>query len=356
MVDSRKLKTVARHSLFWVIYICYENLAAFIGGLGINISSTLSAFAVNIADFYIFWACYQMLEKKIRKKTLLITAIVIVSIAIIAISAYLKVLLSMLILKQPFSVAGNNERAVAMSSRAIYFGTLGVAYGFFKQIILKEREAAQHRLEKAVMLQQQEKLEKQALRAELSVIKSQINPHFIFNTLGFLYGETYKKLPEVGETIITLSNIMRHALTKNEDGFSSLESELGYIKDFIKIHAARSPNFFLSVNIDTVTRPYKIVSLVLITLIENMFKHGIFNQNTKKATLNITINDGLLHFYSLNYKGGNSMNKIESNGIGLNYIKERLTEEYGQNFELLINETHNSYECKLVMPLKYESN
>jgi LytS/YehU family sensor histidine kinase len=229
---------------------------------------------------------------------------------------------------------------------------MGFAYGFFRQTILKEREAAQLRLEKIKMLQQQEKLEKQALQAELNVIKSQINPHFVFNTLGFLYSETYKKLPEVGDAIITLSNIMRHALTKNEDGFSTLESELGYIKDFIKIHASRSPSFFMKINIEKVTAPYKVVSLILITLIENMFKHGIFNQSTKEAILNITINDGILHFYSLNYKGGNMMNKVESNGIGLSYIKERLTEEYGENFELVINETHNSYECKLTMPLK----
>lgn len=355
-VNRKNLRTIAWHLFFWVIYVLYENIGTLIAGINTGFVASTTPFIINAANFYLFWGCYQFLDRKIENKTLRIAAIVTSALAMIVITVYLKIGLAMVLQHQSYSVAGNSERFVAMSARAIYFGSLGAAYGLFKQILLKEREAAQHRLEKVKLLQQQEKLEKQALQAELNVIKSQINPHFVFNTLGFLYGETYKKLPEVGETIITLSNIMRHALTKNEDGFSSLESELGYIKDFIKIHAARSPNFFLSVNIDRITRPYKIVSLVLITLIENMFKHGIFNQNTKKATLNITINDGLLHFYSLNYKGGNSMNKIESNGIGLNYIKERLTEEYGQNFELLINETHNSYECKLVMPLKYESN
>jgi len=237
--------------------------------------------------------------------------------------------------------------------RTIYFGGMGAAFGFARELIQREREVAQHGIEKAQMLEQQQKLEKQALQAELNVIKSQINPHFVFNTLGFLYAETYKKLPEVGQSIITLSNIMRYALTKNEDGYSNLESELAYIKDFIKIHESRSKAFFMKIDIESNIIPYKVVSLVLITLIENMFKHGIFNQNTKEATLNIAVEDGKLHFYSLNYKNNNSVNKVQSNGIGLNYIRERLTDEYGrEGYELLVNETHNSYECKLTMPLK----
>ncbi|AYL96569.1 sensor histidine kinase [Mucilaginibacter celer] len=355
-MNNKKLKTTGQHLLFWAVYMFYENFAIYIGGSDISLLNSFFAFIVNAADFYGFWACYRFFGRKIKNKPLRIAVTVIVIAVFIVISAYLKVILVMLILHQPFSVAGNNERVVALSTRAIYFGTMGAAYGFFKQLLQKEREAAQHQLEKIELLQQQEKLEKQALQAELNVIKSQINPHFVFNTLGFLYSETYKKLPDVGDSIIALSNIMRHALTKNQDGFSTLESELGYIKDFIKIHASRSPSFFMKVDIGTVTRPYKIVSLVLITLIENMFKHGIFNQSSKEATLSINVEDEKLYFYSLNYKGNNSLNKVESNGIGLNYIRERLTDEYGQNFELLINETHNSYECKLTMPLKYESN
>jgi two-component system LytT family sensor kinase len=151
---------------------------------------------------------------------------------------------------------------------------------------------------------------------------------------------------------------MRYALTKNEDGYSSLESELNYIKDFIKIHETRSRAFFLNLSIENGIMPYKVVSLVLITLIENMFKHDIFNQNTKQAVLNISIEDEKLYFYSLNYKNNNSAAKVQSNRIGLSYIRERLTEEYGMGgYELLINETHNTYGCKLTMPLKYhESN
>jgi sensor histidine kinase YesM len=351
-VNRKKLKTVARHILFWVIYTIYENVATLISGVYTGLLASILPFIINAVDFYIFWGSYQFLERKISNKTLRIMAMTVATFALIIASAYSKGLMAMVMHYKWFPTMDSTERWVAMGSRAIYFGTMGVAYGFFKRTITKEREAAQLRLEKVKILQQQEKLEKQALQAELNVIKSQINPHFVFNTLGFLYSETYKKLPEVGDAIITLSNIMRHALTKNEDGFSTLESELGYIKDFIKIHASRSPAFFMKINIETVTAQYKVVSLILITLIENMFKHGIFNQSTKEAILNITINDGILHFYSLNYKGGNMMNKVESNGIGLSYIKERLTEEYGEDFELAVNETHNSYECKLTMPLK----
>ena len=339
-----KLKIVFQHLLFWMIYILYETAIGYFGGLGITLLGTLLAFTVNTGVFYATSYCYFQSRKHIKNAILLLLAMLCEVVVIIGISIVLKILVDIILDKIKFVDDINKERITTLIMRSIYFVIMGLAYSVFREVGKKERE---------VII-----LEKKALQAELNVIKSQINPHFVFNTLGFLYAETYKKLPEVGQSIITLSNIMRYALTKNEDGYSSLESELAYIKDFIKIHESRSKAFFMKISIESSAVPYKVVSLVLITLIENMFKHGIFNQNTKEAALRIAVNDGKLHFYSLNYKNNNSVNKVQSNGIGLNYIRERLTDEYGrEGYELLIDETHNSYECKLIMPLKYhESN
>jgi LytS/YehU family sensor histidine kinase len=325
-------------------YILYETAIGYFGGLGINPLGTLLAFTVNTGVFYAVSFCYSVSRKHIKNAILLLLVMLCEVVVIIGISMILKIFVDMILDNIKFIDDVNKERVTTLIMRSIYFVIMGLAYAVFREVVKKERE---------VII-----LEKKALQAELNVIKSQINPHFVFNTLGFLYAETYKKLPEVGQSIITLSNIMRYALTKNEDGYSNLDSELNYIKDFIKIHESRSRAFFMKISIESGAIPYKVVSLVLITLIENMFKHGIFNQNTKEAALNITVEDGKLHFYSLNYKNNNSVNKVQSNGIGLNYIRERLTDEYGrEGYELLINETHNNYECKLTMPLKYhESN
>jgi sensor histidine kinase YesM len=349
--NNTRLKTIGWHLLFWLIYILYEEVLVLYARQPAEPLGTLYSFLINALVFYNFWRCIRYLTKKIKNIFILIPAILIAASVIIATTVFLKILGDAVILNVSFKVHATPFRRMSLIVRTIYFGGMGAAYGIAKELIQKEREAA-------YLVEQQQILEKKALQAELNVIKSQINPHFVFNTLGFLYAETYKKLPEVGQSIITLSNIMRYALTKNEDGYSNLDSELNYIKDFIKIHESRSRAFFMKVSIESGTIPYKIVSLVLITLIENMFKHGIFNQNTKEAALNITVEDGKLHFYSLNYKNNNSVNKVQSNGIGLNYIRERLTDEYGrEGYELLINETHNNYECKLTMPLKYhESN
>ena len=339
-----KLRIVFQHLLFWIVYILYEIAIGYFGGLGITPLGTLLAFIVNTSVFYAISYGYSQSRKRIKNAVLLLLVMLCEVVVIIGISMILKIFVDMILDKIKFGDDINKERITTLIMRSIYFIIMGLAYAVFREVGKKEQR---------VII-----LEKKALQAELNVIKSQINPHFVFNTLAFLYAETYKKLPEVGQSIITLSNIMRHALTKNEDGYSSLESELAYIKDFIKIHESRSKAFFMNISIESGTVPYKVVSLVLITLIENMFKHGIFNQNTKEAALRIAVDDGKLHFYSLNYKNNNSVNKVQSNGIGLNYIRERLTDEYGQEgYELLIDETHNSYECKLTMPLKYhESN
>jgi LytS/YehU family sensor histidine kinase len=327
-----------------MIYILYETAIGYFGGFGVSPLGTLLAFIVNTSVFYAINYCYSLLRKHVKNIILLMLVILCMVIMIIGVSIILKIFVDMILDNIRFSDDINKQRITTLIMRSIYFVIMGLAYAVFRDVTKKGQE---------III-----LEKKALQTELNVIKSQINPHFVFNTLGFLYAETYKKLPEVGQSIITLSNIMRYALTKNEDGYSNLNSDLNYIKDFIKIHESRSKAFFMKINIEIGTIPYKVVSLVLITLIENMFKHGIFNQNTKEAALNITVEDGKLHFYSLNYKNNNSVNKVQSNGIGLNYIRERLTDEYGrEGYELLINETHNNYECKLTMPLKYhESN
>jgi two-component system LytT family sensor kinase len=354
IVNRKTLKPIFQHLLFWVLYMFYEEMVVYFAGLPVDVFSTSIAFLINAAIFYSIWASYKFFDNRINNKTQLLSATFAAALAIMVISTYLKVSATVIITHSSFRVANNPMRFVTIFMRSIYFAVMGFAYGFAKEVILKEREAAQHKLEKAQMLEHQQRLEKQALQAELNVIKSQINPHFVFNTLGFLYAETYKKLPDVGQAIITLSNIMRYALSKNEDGYSTLESELNYIRDFIKIHETRSRAFFMKIDIRSSPVYYKVVSLVLVTLIENMFKHGIFNQNTKEAVLNISVENHELHFYSLNYKNNNSVTREQSNGIGLNYIRERLTEEYGaEGYELLINETHNSYECKLTMPLKH---
>lgn len=344
--------------LFWVCYALYEAIIGYFGGLGIRPLGTLLSFIVNAATFYSISYSYALLKEKVKTIIGVVLLMIVISTAIIFISVILKIVNDSILDHSVFGADATKVRITAFIMRAIYFVVMGLAYAIFRELVQKEREVVIHKLEKLNLIEEQQKLEKKALQAELNVIKSQINPHFVFNTLGFLYAETYKKLPEVGQSIITLSNIMRYALTKNEDGFSSLESELAYIKDFIKIHEDRSKAFFMKISIESGVIPYKVVSLVLITLIENMFKHGIFNQSTKEAVLSITVEDGMLHFYSLNYKNNNSVNKIQSNGIGLNYIRERLTDEYGRDgYELLVDETHNSYECKLTMPLKYhESN
>jgi two-component system LytT family sensor kinase len=343
-----RLKTFFQHLLAWLVYILYEEIIVLFTRVDL---STAIAFFINAIVFYNAWKLPRYVIKKISNLFLLIPALIIASTVVIAVTVLIKLEVDALESRISIITSATIPKIQSLIMRTLYFAGLGAAYGFAAELIKKEKEAAQ-------MARQQQLMEKKALQAELNVIKSQINPHFLFNTLGFLYAETYKKQPEVGNSIITLSNIMRYALTKNEDGFSSLESELNYIRDFIKIHETRSRTFFLNISIENGIMPYRVVSLILITLIENMFKHGIFNQNTKQAVLNISIEDEKLYFYSLNYKNNNSAAKVQSNGIGLSYIRERLTEEYGLGgYELLINETHNTYECKLTMPLKYhESN
>lgn len=344
------LKTILLHLIFWTTYAFYESLVAHFAGLAFKLDTILISFSINAMVFYGTWNSYKYIKANFsHAATIFLLTLGFTCLSVIT-STALKICIDAFINHQQIVFYATKIRIASLVMRSFYFAVMGLTYGFARQAIQKEKEAAIHHLERMEMIEKQQIAEKKSLTTNLNLIKSQINPHFVFNTLGLLHSETYKILPDVGKSIILLSNIMRYALTKNVDGYSTLESEINYIKDFIKIHEARNKSFYLKTAFTDNVVSYQVISMILITLVENVFKHGILNQYEKEAVLRIHLIDGKLHYYSLNYK--NTLRKIESNGIGLNYVRERLMEEYNQQFELLINETADTYECKLVMPLK----
>jgi len=344
------LKKFLIHLMVWLIYMLYEIFIIYLADLPIVMLNIVINFMINAGIFYAAWLSFISIRDHIKSRLLNILLYIIACVLIVGVSVGLKIAVDMWLNHQPLESITTKPRMSTLTMRSIYFSLIGVAYSFVHLAAVRQKEVYQHKLDNAILIQEQEKLQKNALQSELNLIKSQINPHFLFNTLGFLYSETYNTMPKVGQSILMLSDIMRHALSGTKDGFSTLDSELTYINDYINIHKDRNDRIFLNYTANLDPDNIEVISMVLITLVENIFKHGLLNRPEKEAIVKIELDGNKLSYYSFNYK--NSNRKMESNRIGMAYIKQRLEDEYPDDFDLVINNNEFTYECRLSFPVK----
>jgi two-component system LytT family sensor kinase len=196
----------------------------------------------------------------------------------------------------------------------------------------------------------QRDLENQRLSAELAFLKSQINPHFLFNSLNSIYSLAYQKSDTTPEAILKLSEIMRYMLYESNDNKVELAKELQYLQNYIDLQKIRFGNkAFVDLKITGEVGDQKIVPLLLIAFIENAFKHGVANDPNKPIILLINLDGTNLHFYTENKKHMN--NRDTEGGIGLQNVKRRLDLLYPGKYKLDIKDTQDTYTCELSLVL-----
>lgn len=192
---------------------------------------------------------------------------------------------------------------------------------------------------------QQEKNE-----AELRFLKSQINPHFIFNTLNNIYYLVYQKSEQALPAIDKLSQLMRYMTYETEQHYIELQKEINYISDFIdleKMRIAGETQVELTIDIDNPS--LLIPPLLLLPFIENGFKHGLLTEREQPFIIHITQKGNQLELFTQNKT--NDYNKDKTKGIGLSNIRKRLELQFPNKHTLTIKEEPTTFTCKLILEL-----
>lgn len=194
-------------------------------------------------------------------------------------------------------------------------------------------------------------LEKEKLYGELALLKSQINPHFLFNTLNNINSLVYKKSNKVADSIVTLSKIMRYMLYDATSEKVLLEKELDYINDYISLQRLRykSPDF-IELNITGRNYSIFIPPLLFITFIENAFKHGKKNIEPPAVIINFVIDNQYINFECINKFNIVNNNNSDDSGFGLQNIKKQLDLIYKNDYALDIEDSKKIYKVKLIIP------
>lgn len=214
-----------------------------------------------------------------------------------------------------------------------------LAIKLLKNWYLKQKEAAQVAREK--------------INAELQLLKAQVHPHFLFNTLNNIYSFIINDSPAATEAITKLSNLLRYIIYECNQPLVNLERELTMIKGYIdleKIRYGKSFNMSLQIRGDATNK--MMCPLLLIPFLENSFKHGASQMLTHPwVNLEMIIEDDTLYFNLSNSKPTLSGEKAITRGLGLNNVKKRLAILYGGLHSLNIMEDAMSFSVSLKVPL-----
>ncbi|WP_028296561.1 sensor histidine kinase [Olivibacter sitiensis] len=203
----------------------------------------------------------------------------------------------------------------------------------------------------SVKLEQTRKnLENEKLNAELAFLKSQINPHFLFNSLNNIYSLAYQKSDKAPEAILKLSEIMRYMLYESNVEKVALEDEISYLESYIDLQKLRvKEHVYLELTINVDNFQHRVMPMLLISFLENVFKHGITTDEENPIRILVEVQHGRLHFKAQNKKS--KLNKDKTGGIGMTNLKRRLELGYPGKHSLSLKENGDYYSSELFVYL-----
>ncbi len=224
---------------------------------------------------------------------------------------------------------------------------LGLGYWFAKDRILKEKALRLAEQQNNLAVQEALRSELALKVSELAFLKVQFNPHFLYNTLNYLYSKAIPLSEELADGIMKLSDIMRYALKESPDSRVTLSEEIYHLHQLIDLHQARfNHKLHVSMQVEGDLEQKRILPLVLISFVENAFKHGNLTNEADPLLIHLSTIDRQIVFTIQNKKNRNNK---PSTHIGNQNVQRRLKLSYADNHQLQIKEDEHYYRCELII-------
>lgn len=359
------MNKVGNHIFFWIAYLTF-----------IWITDSILIGPVYLLDFvifvtihhiFIFYSSIFVISKFSTKN--IKNASISVSILLLDIALFLglKLIYRLYIIKwlnvPPYGKHFDFIRFLTDASLwFIQYFLLALGYFYARRLLKKEADLRRsqeekYKLKQRTWLLEQDNLRKEQakLQAEYALLRSQINPHFLHNTLNFFYSKALHCSSELANGILTLSEIMRYSLNVGDENGSTapLYREIEHLKNVITINQLR---FNYGLNIDFIvngnTGGIQIIPFVLITLVENAFKHGELTDKDYPLRIELTLKEDSKTIFFLTHNRKKKGPKELSHGIGIDNIRKRLQWTYRNDFTLLIKEDEEFYKTELTIRIQ----
>ena len=329
-------REIAFNLMFWLLYFLYEwfGLAALSGEYSSYFINACMAFPLAFIVSYL--TVHVFIKKYYNKNKKLQFWIVQISVSLVLLLCrrffnYYIIYPKYFPEAQQVPLFSFGKLIVELVNLYVIVGVYALFY--FVRSWYEEKQRAQNLLQEKTV-------------AELELLKSQVQPHFIFNALNNIYGTALKTSPETAKLISHLSNLLDYNLYESKHPFVPLANEIAYVKHYIDLQKNRyGSKLDASVNIYDELNDLYIAPLLLLPLIENSFKHGIAN-SIKGAWMRVDVTRAADSF---SIKVENSIdekapfNEVKNGGIGIKNVQTRLNLIYPNVHEFRIVKEPHSY-------------
>lgn len=343
---------LARHCAVWVIFIAYELSYLYVvtGSLS-NFWDYALHYLLNIAIFYTNTLIISR-SFSYRPRYFLAFISILFEIIVYLLLQYLlsKLLTSLGISNRSGSF--NMERFFILNTyRAFYFIGISVAYWFAKSVSMQKKlilELENTGLRKA---KESSELEKNLMQAQNSYLLAQLNPHLLFNTLNFIYNSVRKVSASGAAAILHLSDMMRYSLSiPGADGKVLLENEVNHLHNMVHLNQLRyNEKLNLHINLDGDFTKDRIIPLLLISFVENLYKHGDLLSTEFSSAISLSCHDHFFTMVCINKKKLSTGS--EGWGIGLQNAKARLQNIYSDRHQLTVTQDSRIFKLELSIRL-----
>lgn len=340
-------KTQKLHLIGWAAFIILE-----IGLVGLSIGffgKPLNYFLHYTLNIILFYTNAHLVLKGSFKKNNPWTRVFFLMIIQIGLYVFLRSILNYILADSPkafdlVTVVNNYKSFFQSLWRGLFFIGLSCFYYLFLEY--RDERVRREQSEKQEYLNE---LKTKEIQNELNIaryeyLRAQINPHLLFNTLSFLYDSVRKFNEDAGEAVLNLAELMRFSLDTREssENFPKLEEELNQIYNLISLNRIRKDKEqYIDLFFPEEVKKFHFIPLVIITLMENMLKHGNLQKPKQPGILEIKLGDKELSIHTTNLIN----TKIHNSGFnkGMENIQKRLGLAYGDRFSLSYGKRDDNY-------------
>ena len=326
----RKSVKIIFHLIFWTISSLFMSLwlilPSFILGRPDFREIFLGLLAIMPIGAIIFYTSYFTFNFFVRKATRFIYIVI----------GYIMVISIFIIKKNDIEFAGT---ILIFLFPVLYFNVLGFFFKTFIEWIMDRKIKAE--------------LEKDKIKSQLELLKSQINPHFLFNTLNNIDVLILDEPKKASDYLKKLSEILRFMLYETDTEKVPLSKEIEYIKKYIELQKIRTLNDkFVNFDIIGETKDRFVVPMIFVHFVENAFKYTTNKKIENAISIRFDISENQLSFMCKNHINSTDIAKQDYNGLGLRLIRQRLDLIYKMDYKLNVKNEDNWYIVQLEIKLE----
>ncbi|GGH01633.1 sensor histidine kinase [Pedobacter zeae] len=349
------LKNYRWHIIAWATFILYEHIIiSLVLDVNAHILKYLIHYIINITLFYVH--AELVLGKGLKPKKpayLRIIILTIVEIFLHTVTAYLadRSLSKTIILSIGKLTVIDWKYMFITAWRGIYFLLFSTAYYFIKSYIHQKQRTVELEKEAIEEMLKQKQITLELANAKNAYLKAQINPHFLFNTLTYIYNSTHKSEPRAAEAVRYLSKLMRYALEcEHGPEIMPLEAEIRQVENLLQLCRVKQPDLYIDFIYDQKTESTEVIPLLLLTLTENMVKHGNLSQPDDPGKIVVKVEKGRFSIQTTNLINTG----LNDTGFhtGLENIRQRLFHTYAGRAEISSGPKGNYFEVLIIINLQ----